>query len=361
MKKKIFLIPLALLLAISLIAIGCPTPPETTAPPETTTPPTVPPTTTEPEVIELIVNDHNPALSGPGQSLIYWAEQVNELSEGRLHLTVYSGGALLTTDEVYRGVQGRMADIAHYVVQAKDGFYLNSVIALPFMGWPTQHIEDKYMALMDQFPEMQAEWQDVTIISVMMMPPTHLHTVNKAIKTPGDVKGMKIGSRGLMVETMSVVGAAAVDNPPTDWYVSLDRGLLEGIANHFPVLDVFGVTELLPYHTIFGEGGIDMMSMHLIMNTEVLNGLPDDLRQLLINSDSIFYDKFCELDSAGIARAVKFCEENNHTFTYLTPEEIAEWYDLVKEPVHDAWIADCEARGLPGQEVYDRALELVAE
>jgi len=361
MKRKLLLIPLALLLAISLVAIGCPAAEEEVTPPpeEEVTPP--PEEEVTPEVIELIVNDYNPAPSPPGQSVALWAEQVNELSGGRLNLTVYSGGSLLTTDEAYRGVQGRIADVTHYALQAKDGFYLNSVVSLPFMGWSTQHMEDKYMALLDQFPEVQAEWQDVTIISVMMMPGTHLHTVDKVIMTPDDVAGVKIGSRGMMVETMDAVGAAAVDIAPPEWYVSLDRGLLEGIANHFPVLNVFGVTELLPYHTIFGEGGIDMMPMYLIMNTEVLNSLPDDLKQLIIDSGSIWYEKFCELDAADLTNVISMCEENNHTFTYLTPEEIAAWYDLVKEPVHDAWIADCEADGLPGQAVYDATLQLASE
>ena len=44
MNKKVLLIPLALLLAISLFAIGCPTTPPTTTPPTTTPPTTTPPT-----------------------------------------------------------------------------------------------------------------------------------------------------------------------------------------------------------------------------------------------------------------------------------------------------------------------------
>lgn len=46
MKKGILLIPLAILLALSLIAIGCPSTPPTTTPPTTTQPTTAPPTTT---------------------------------------------------------------------------------------------------------------------------------------------------------------------------------------------------------------------------------------------------------------------------------------------------------------------------
>jgi len=49
LKKKLLLIPLALILAISLVAVGCPGGDETTAPPTTTTPP---PPTTEPPPTE---------------------------------------------------------------------------------------------------------------------------------------------------------------------------------------------------------------------------------------------------------------------------------------------------------------------
>jgi TRAP-type C4-dicarboxylate transport system substrate-binding protein len=357
-RKLLFGLLIFTLVVLPLLA-ACAKPAPTTPTPTTPTPTPTTPTPTKP--VELVVSDHNPAASGPGKALDYWAEQVQAQAGGRLKLTVYHGGALLATDEAYRGVQGRIADIAHYALQAKDGFYLNSVVSLPFLGWPTQHMEDKYMALLDKFPEMKAEWKGVTIISVMMMPPTHIHTAKKAIKTPADLKGIKIGSRGAMVETMNAVGAAAVDVAPTDWYVSLDRGLLEGIANHFPVLNVFGVTELLPYHTVFGEGGIDMMPMYLIMNTDVLNSLPSDLKQLIIDSGHIWYEKFCELDAADQLNVKKICEDKNHTFTYLTPEEIAVWYDLVKKPVHDKWIKDCADKGLPAQAVYDEALRLAKE
>lgn len=62
MSKKLLLIPLALLLALSLIAIGCP-PTETTTPPAGTTTP--PPTTTQPPTKDSIVVGMSRSLSGP--------------------------------------------------------------------------------------------------------------------------------------------------------------------------------------------------------------------------------------------------------------------------------------------------------
>jgi len=63
MSKKLLLIPLALLLAISLIAIGCPTTP-TTTPPTTKPPTTTPPTTAPPTKDKIVVGMSRP-LSGP--------------------------------------------------------------------------------------------------------------------------------------------------------------------------------------------------------------------------------------------------------------------------------------------------------
>jgi hypothetical protein len=48
-----------------------------------------------------------------------------------------------------------------------------------------------------------------------------------------------------------------------------------------------------------------------------------------------------------------------HKFTYLTPEQIKVWYDLVKGPIHDKWIKEAEAKGLPGEKVYKKALKLI--
>jgi len=96
--KKLLLIPLALLLAISLIAIGCPSPTPTTTPPTTTQPPTE---TTKPppddiDTRDSIVIGQAVSLSGTnfiihgGGALVpqtLWVEQVN--ANGGIYLEDY--------------------------------------------------------------------------------------------------------------------------------------------------------------------------------------------------------------------------------------------------------------------------------
>jgi TRAP-type C4-dicarboxylate transport system substrate-binding protein len=236
-------------------------------------------------------------------------------------------------------------------------------MALPFMGWPEQHETGKlYLELLKSSEAMQAEWEGVTILSVMMMPPAHVHTAKKEVVTPSDLKGLKImGAEYMLNASMEAAGATPVQLDIGDMAPSLNTGLIDGIMNHMPVLNVFGALELLNYHTMFGKGGINMTPMYLIMNTKVLNGLPPDLKKLLLDSGSIWYEKFKELDIMEQEKAQKTADKFKQKFIYLTPEQIQVWYDLVKGPVHEKWIKDAEAKGLPGKKVYKKALKLIED
>ena len=43
----------------------------------------------------------------------------------------------------------------------------------------------------------------------------------------------------------------------------------------------------------------------------------------------------------------------------LAPEEIAEWEKIGGQPIWDQWLADMEAKGLPGQKAFDETLRLI--
>ena len=314
----------------------------------------------QPEVIELTVNDHNPPEGPPGESIDAWAAWIEEQSGGRVDITVYHGGALLKGDEAFRGIQTAIADAGYYVLDRQDGFVLNTVISLPFMGYPDQRTTGQiYWDLMNKFPEMTGEWPGLKPVGVFMMPGTNIHNTKKDIRTPEDIKGMSIHcAEAVNAEVVSAAGGTAAELDIADMYMSLETGLLDGIFNHFPVLFVFGVIELPTYHTVFGDNGINKNAMMVIFNADIWNSLPADIQGIIMDSGQIWHDMFLEADLGfqGFTRGL--CEEWGHNFVYLTPEEIEVWRNLVKGTVHEAWIAECEAKGLPGQAVYEEALRL---
>jgi TRAP-type C4-dicarboxylate transport system substrate-binding protein len=314
------------------------------------------------EPITVTVNDHNPAESTVAKAWDDWGAWVEEQSNGLLDINIIHGGALLANDaEAYQGTIDGVCDMAHYVIDSEQGFQLSLVMALPFMGWPEQHVEASFQTLMDEFPEMGAEWNDnLMVLTFMMMPPTQLHTIDKVVVTPADVAGLRIiGAEAMTIKALDVAGATVADVPIPEMTTSLMTGLADGVINHFPVCGIFGALDVLKCHTIFGDGGINMTPMFVIMNKDFFNGLPSSLQQVLLDSGPKWLEFQSSWDNISMDNAMAMCE--GHTMTYLTPAQIAVWRDLVKASIHDEWIADCEAAGLPGQEVYDRALELTAE
>ena len=318
-------------------------------------------TTTEP--IHLVLNDHNPAETGPAMAADDWAAWITEESGGMLEFEVIHGAALFTGDEVYGQLEAAGCDLGQYAVDREDGFLLNLVLTLPFLGWPEQHYEDAFWTLMDEYPEFAAEWEGVTVISVMVMPGTQFHTVDRVIEEPADIEGVKMFcAEAVLADIVNAVGGTGVELPITDMAPSVQTGVVDGVFNHFPVCNVFGALEMLHCHTVFGAG-INNTPMFLLMSTEVLESLPADLQTLLTSDESqaAWYDAFVGYDNADIALAQAICEANNDTFVNLTSEEIADWRAIIQEDVIDAWIADCEAAGLPGQEVYDRVMDMIAD
>jgi TRAP-type C4-dicarboxylate transport system substrate-binding protein len=311
--------------------------------------------------IELTVNDHNPPLSTVAKAWDNWGKWVEEQSKGRIKVTIYHGGALLAEKEAYRGTQTGVCDMAHYVVDRREGFLLSTVTTLPFLNLPGQiKSAEIWMELFNKFPEMAKEWDGVKIIGMFMMPPSHIHNKKKVVKTPGDIKGMKIHcAEYAAVQVMHAAGASPVQLDITEMYTGLERGIIDGVANHFPVCFIFRVLELMPYHTIFGDGGINMTPMFAIMNPKKFNSLPPDLQKVIEESGKVWAEEQGKFDFPLQKTAVDFCKEKNHTLTYLTPKEIEVWYDLVKKPIHDQWVKEAEAKGLPAKAVYNEALNLI--
>ena len=130
-------------------------------------------------------------------------------------MTVYHGGALLSGEDAFRGTQTGICDAAYYVMDRQQGFLLNLVMALPFMGFPVQRTTGLiYGDLLDEFPEMVDEWEgrDVKLVAWMMMPGTHIHNMLKDVRTPADLAGMSIHcAEAANAEVVEAAGGTAAN------------------------------------------------------------------------------------------------------------------------------------------------------
>jgi TRAP-type transport system periplasmic protein len=344
----------ALIVLVALIAAcSAPAGPTATAPAGTTS--------AGGKLIEITVNNHNPP-GPPSDSIHAWAKEVEKNCNGKVKIIMHDGGSLLQADEAYRGTQTGVCDAAYYVINRMDGFFVNDVVSLPFMGYPDQAKTGKiYEELYATIPAMKSEWKGVMPYKFMMMPGSHIHNKNKVVKTIADLKGLKLfTAESTVTQSTAALGATPVDIDIADMYTSVDKGVCDGVVNHIAVLKVFGALDLLKTHTVVGEG-INKTPMGIIFNEAKFKSYPADVQKGIMDSAQLWHDTFLKADLGFQALCWGITKERKDTTINLTEAEIAEWTKVVKGPVHDKWMADAKSKGLDGPAVYDAALKLIAK
>jgi TRAP-type C4-dicarboxylate transport system substrate-binding protein len=252
--------------------------------------------------------------------------------------------------------------MTYYVVGLDYGLMpLNMGVKLAFMGYPNLEEGTKiYNKIYNKFPEIRAEYRDARVLSARMGPAYHLHFTKKEVRTPADIKGMKIISvGGGLSKEMASMGAAPIDVKVGDLYMSLERGLADGISCHIPILHAFGILKLVPNNVIF-KGGHTMGPDMVLFNQKSWNKLPADIQQIFEDLGPWLGQELVKAEGGYIAMVMGMAKKEGHKIITLTPEERQAWIDAV-QPVHDKWITDTEAKGLPARAVYDEIKRLVAE
>lgn len=362
MKKVLLIILLITALALPVLFGAC-SPATTTTPATGEEPKTTAPTAEKP--IEIILTNSTPAAAPVSQTTKKMGDMIEEKSGGRVKFVYYWANTLIPTAEFVKSVRSGSVDIVHLAGDQTQTYMpiTYEIISLPFMGYPSMSAATQvYNKLYDKFPSIQKEFDSMKLLSIMSMPPVQIHTTKKVVKLPEDAKGVKfaftaIGSTAKMI---SLAGGTPVQVAVGDMNVSLTTGLTDGFVDHFPVTNAFGLVPALPFHTIFGDGGISMVLMGFAMNQNKWNSLPPDIQKIFEEANAWFVEEQTNIQAGQIQKVIGMCNEMKHTMTYLTPEEIKKWSDI-SAPLHDEWIKSTAAKGIPAQEIYDEAKRMISE
>lgn len=313
------------------------------------------------EPIELKVSSWNPAQLPLAQLIEkQWGKMVEEKSGGRVKLTFYWSGSLVAFKDTYRATQTGITDIGHWVLGTIPGLHsLNEFTSLPLIGWDNTFTATKvYHEMQTKFPELNAEFEGLKNVFSMAMPANQIHLTKKTARVPDDLRGMKIIGAAGWSDFINTVGAVAVFKGPQDYYLSLQKGLVEGAFQHWAVIDGFKLTELFATHTEAGDAGFGLIMHGFWMNQDVWNKLPPDIQKVFMECKGWVEQAILKLDEGIIVKARTKAKEMGHPVIRLTPQERELWVKTT-EPLRQKWIADMEAKGLPGKAVYKEAQRLI--
>lgn len=312
--------------------------------------------------IELSFAHSIPSTIPAAKVYIKWAENIFNKTDGRVKIDYYWSHSLLRDTELYRGVKSGVADMGVYYLGVDQGIFVgNSLMLLGFLGYPsTIGARDIYSKLRNKFPELRKEFEGLKLLGVQFTPGQHFHFTRKSVRVPADLRGLKIITKGsARMREVAQLGAVPIEVSAGDYYISLERGMADGIDQHFPVVHAFGVLGEVRHNTLFGAGMV-MAPTFILINADRWERLPDDIKRVFEEEREWLEQELCKADGGYEQMVLGKIKKDKHKITILSPEEIELWQKAV-QPAHDKIIAEIEAKGIPARAIVKEIKRLARE
>jgi len=297
-------------------------------------------------------------MSGKGRAIEEWAKSVEKATNGRLVITIYPAGSLVPSPDAYPSLLAGEIDITQTPVHVAPELVLETIYNLQMLPWTPGN----YLAIkkeMDKaFPQIASGRSKVKALWHGDGPPNVVNLHKAEARVPDDVKGLKLCGPRSFVPFIEAVGATAAALHPPDFYVSLEKGVIDGILASYDVLDNNKLQEVTDFHLnvpIAGSHGF------VLMNLDTWNSFPADIQQIIDGVSVEAEQKFHDYQFEHYDRIYnELVADPAHKVVEPTADELALWYDVAL-PTHQTWIAEMEAKGQPGQAAYDKLLEIMAK
>lgn len=309
------------------------------------------------EAIEMRFSHHLPPISPVSKALDTWAKRVETDTAGKVKIVMFPAGSLAKGREGYSATAGGVCDIAFVNnVYERKRWALNNVVNLLSLPIPTDErgveIWDK---LWEKFPVMKEEYKDVKVVGHSINPYSSMHT-KKLVKTPEDMKSMKIAAMGDKTKMLAGLHITPVGVPANEWYLSLEKGVIDGVFAPIGLMVERGIEEVVPFHLdmTMGQGGNS-----IIINQAKYDSLPAEVKAVI---DGLwdYTNKLVGDATDGLSKdSWEKCAAKGHTNTVLTKAEMKPWL-AAAEPSAEYWIKSNAKKG-PTQEMYEYAQKLIDE
>ncbi len=288
---------------------------------------------------------------GMGTGAEKLARLIGEMSGGRIEVKVYGAGELVPAFEAFDLVSSGQAQMGHgasYYWKGKSEA-AQFFSAVPF-GLTAQEMNSwlYHGGGMELWQEVYAEFG--------LFPTAAGNTgvqmggwFNKEINSVADLNGLKMRIPGLGGEVLSRLGGTPVSLPGGEIFSSLQSGNIDATEFVGPHNDLaFGLHKAARFYYYPGwhEPGT---TLECFVNKAALEGLPDDLRAVVINACRVANQDMLADYTASNNRALDILVNEHQVELRKFPDEVLAELKRVSDEV----VAEVAAKDPLSQKVYD--------
>ncbi len=294
-----------------------------------------------------------------GKMMVPLAAAIEEASEGRMKVEVFSGMSLggRPGDLYDQAADGAVDIIVTLPGYTAGRFNRSEVFELPFMMKDPVATAEAYYDLITQ--ELQdGEFEETKILTSWVHGPGVLHS-KEPISSLEDMVGQEMrGPTRVVTDLLGELGATPVGMPLPLIPENLSKGVISGTVLPWEVTPSIRLAELVSNHTeLSGDTSLYTAVFIMAMNWDSYEGLPDDLRQILDDHTGkglAASTAQVMLDADAGGRNVA----SGNTFITLDGAEVERW-KVAAQPVVDRWVTRAGEMGFDGEAAIAQARALI--
>jgi TRAP-type C4-dicarboxylate transport system substrate-binding protein len=293
-----------------------------------------------------------------------WMEKVEKESGGRIRFEAYPamqlGGA---PGQLYDQVRDGVVDVVWTLPGWTAGrFPRVEVFELPFMMNSAEATSKAYWEYVHTMtPD---EFKEVKLIALHVHGPGMFHTTERQIRTPADLRGLKIrGATRQITKLLASLGATPVGMPLPAIPDALSKGTINGCAIPWEVVPSVRVHELTRFHSEFPSNAPALYTATFVMamNPAKYQSLPPDLKKVIDDNAGINTSAWLgRIQQENDVPGRKSAADRGNTIYQITEADTAEFVKRSSQ-VDDEWVADISKRGVDGKKLLETAKALIAK
>ncbi len=221
-----------------------------------------------------------------------WLKQIEEATGGKVKIQPFYGQTLAKGKDMWDATKMGITDIGWCFHGYWPGMTpVTDVISLPALPFTSAERGSQILwQLYEKFPEIQKEFTDVKVLLFYTSPPYTLITVNKPVHTMEDLQGMKIRmTGGPPTDMVKALGGVPMLIPMPDSYISLQKGVIDGMGAPWEAIHVWRFYEVAKYFT---EVPFPAVYFSLVMNKNKWDSLPKDVQDGIMSVSGEAGSKF---------------------------------------------------------------------
>ena len=281
--------------------------------------------------------------------LIPWLRKIEAESDGTLKIELYANQTLAKGPQVWAAIRNGIADMGWIPMNMYAGMnQLMEVVGLGGLAAEdalqgTERVWNVY----ENVEAVRKPWAANRMLAVYSTDTASIFLMTKKpVRTLEDLKGMKIRcTAGAYVNWLTALGATPVVMAAPDVYMSLQKGVIDGLIGDWELVAGFRFADVAPYIT--KNIPIGNVNFAVAMNRRTYDSLPAEAKKAIDDNSgragSMWLARHFSLDSRELEKEVAPALKELIT---LSAEEKARWTELVGRPLWDKWLETMDDKGL---------------